>query len=124
MPLMVIKSLNGSFLLPVDMFFFLYSILSHFIHYIYSIEYMYILLYIAENLRWVVGSGTVVKAIDEAVQYMKEGAVFQVIVPAELGYPASGDNNHDLVGPKYVGEEYLLNLGTLGIRKEYSFYSE
>ena len=43
-----------------------------------------------------------VKAIDEAVQYMKEGGVFQVIVPAELGYPASGDNNHDLVGPKYV----------------------
>ena len=106
------------------MFFFLFSILSHFIVYIYTVLNTYSLYFVAENLRWVVGSGTVVKAIDEAVQYMKEGAVFQVIVPAELGYPASGDNNHDLVGPKYVGEEYLLNLGTLGIRKEYSFYSE
>jgi hypothetical protein len=54
----------------------------------------------ADNLRWIVGSGTVVKAIDEAVLYMKEGGVTQVIVPAELGYPASGDSEHDLVGPK------------------------
>jgi len=31
---------------------------------------------------------------------MKEGGVTQIIVPAELGYPAKGDSEHDLVGPK------------------------
>lgn len=50
--------------------------------------------------RWVVGSGSVVAALDEAVQYLKEGGVMQVIVPAELGYPVGGDSEHDLVGPK------------------------
>ena len=71
-----------------------------------------------------VGSGTVVAALDEAVQYTKEvrvtqnnfqsfvynvftavkiftfqGGILQVIVPAELGYPV-GDSEHDIVGPK------------------------
>jgi len=46
-----------------------------------------------------VGSGTAVAALDEAVQYMKEGGVMQVIVPAELGYPV-GDTDHEIVGPK------------------------
>lgn len=54
----------------------------------------------ADNIRWIVGSGSVIKAIDEAIQYMTEGGITQVIVPAELGYPASGDPEHDLVGPK------------------------
>jgi FKBP-type peptidyl-prolyl cis-trans isomerase len=58
------------------------------------------LIIIADNLRWIVGDGSVVKAIDEAVRYLPEGSVAQVIVPAELGYPASGDSEHDLVGPK------------------------
>lgn len=52
-----------------------------------------------DYFRWVVGSGTVVAALDEAVQYLKEGGVMQVIVPAELGYP-QGDPDHDIVGPK------------------------
>lgn len=46
-----------------------------------------------------VGSGAVVKALDEAVTYLPEGSIAQVIVPAELGYP-TGDPEHDLVGPK------------------------
>lgn len=52
-----------------------------------------------ENFRWIVGSGTAISAIDEGVQYLKEGAVAQFIVSAELGYP-SGDADHILVGPK------------------------
>jgi hypothetical protein len=52
-----------------------------------------------DYFRWVVGSGTAVAALDEAVQYLKEGGVMQVIVPAELGYP-TGDSDHDFVGPK------------------------
>jgi hypothetical protein len=53
-----------------------------------------------EFFRWVVGGGGVVGALDQGVQTMKEGGVTQIIVPAELGYPASGDSEHDLVGPK------------------------
>eukprot|EP01031_Cornospumella_fuschlensis_P037759 gene37759-45873_t len=53
-----------------------------------------------DYFRWVVGSGAAVAALDEAVQYMKEGGVVQVVVPAELGYPVRGDPEHTLVGPK------------------------
>ena len=53
----------------------------------------------AELLRWTVGSGTVIAALDEGVRYMKEGGVCQFIVPAELGYPV-GDSEHTIVGPK------------------------
>lgn len=41
------------------------------------------------------------KALDEAVQYLPEGSIAQIIVPAELGYPTRGDEEHDIVGPKY-----------------------
>lgn len=30
----------------------------------------------------------------------RKGGVAQVIVPAELGYPQSGDPDHSIVGPK------------------------
>jgi len=53
----------------------------------------------SDNFRWVVGSGTAIAAIDEGVQYIKEGGIAQIIVPAELGYPI-GDTDHDIVGPK------------------------
>lgn len=53
-----------------------------------------------EYFRFVVGSGNAVAAVDEAVRYMKEGGVTQIIVPAELGYPVKGDQEHELVGPK------------------------
>jgi len=53
-----------------------------------------------DYFRWVVGSGSAVAALDECVQYMKEGGVTQVIVPAELGYPSGGDTEHAIVGPK------------------------
>ena len=46
------------------------------------------------------GKGASVAAVDEAVQYMKEGGITQIIVPAELGYPVKGDQEHDIVGPK------------------------
>lgn len=29
-----------------------------------------------------------------------QGDVAQIIVPAELGYPLTGDPQHDIVGPK------------------------
>ena len=50
-------------------------------------------------LRWIVGDGTIVAALDEGIKYMKEGGVTQFIVPAELGYPSRGDSDHKLVGP-------------------------
>jgi len=53
-----------------------------------------------EYFRWVIGSGSAVAALDKGVQTMKEGGITQFIIPAELGYPASGDPEHDLVGPK------------------------
>ena len=34
------------------------------------------------------------------VKILKEGTVAQVVVPVELGYPAKGDPEHDVVGPK------------------------
>lgn len=52
-----------------------------------------------DYFRWVIGSGTAIAALDEAVQLLREGGVMQVIVPAELGYP-TGDSNHEFVGPK------------------------
>jgi len=53
----------------------------------------------SDNFRWVIGSGTAIAALDEGIQYLKEGGIAQIIVPAELGYPV-GDENHDIVGPK------------------------
>lgn len=53
-----------------------------------------------EYFRFILGSGNAVAAVDEAVRYMKEGGVTQIIVPAELGYPVKGDQEHELVGPK------------------------
>merc|ERR1719316_786024 len=41
-----------------------------------------------EALRFVVGDGTVVPAIDEGVRGMREGGVRQMVVPVELGYDA------------------------------------
>ncbi|KAJ1432674.1 hypothetical protein B484DRAFT_447684 [Ochromonadaceae sp. CCMP2298] len=91
-----------------------------------------------EYFRWVLGSGSVVAALDEAVQYMKEGGVTQVIVPAELGYPASGDSNHDIVGPKpstfsgmralnfvldnqnLIDKTLLINIKLLRVDQDYS----
>lgn len=54
----------------------------------------------AEFFRWIVGNGGVVEALDRGVKNMKEGSVMQIIVPAELGYPSKGDEQHDIVGPK------------------------
>lgn len=54
----------------------------------------------ADYYRWIIGSGSTIAALDEGVRTMKEGGVTQIIVPAELGYPASGDSDHELVGPK------------------------
>lgn len=40
----------------------------------------------AEPLRFKLGDGTVIKAIDEAVRSMREGCIRQLIVPLEIGY--------------------------------------
>jgi hypothetical protein len=53
-----------------------------------------------DYFRWEVGSGAAVAALDQAVQILKEGTIAQVIIPAELGYPVKGDEQHDIVGPK------------------------
>ncbi|CAM9730119.1 unnamed protein product [Chrysoparadoxa australica] len=49
--------------------------------------------------RFKVGSGAVIPGLDAAVRDMKRGGKRQVIVPAELGYPAS-DPKHNVVGPR------------------------
>jgi hypothetical protein len=51
--------------------------------------------------RTVIGSGTVVRALEEALADMKVGAVRQVVVPytSNLSYPFN-DPSHDRVGPK------------------------
>lgn len=41
-----------------------------------------------EPLRFKVGDGTVIPAIDEAVRGMREGSIRQLVVPVELGYDA------------------------------------
>jgi hypothetical protein len=53
----------------------------------------------SDNFRWIVGSGTAIAALDQAIKVLKEGSIAQIIVPAELGYPA-GDEKHEIVGPK------------------------
>jgi FKBP-type peptidyl-prolyl cis-trans isomerase 2 len=47
----------------------------------------------------VVGDGTVITALDDAVQGMRQGGVRQIIVPEAYGYPKT-DMPHDVVGPK------------------------
>ena len=49
--------------------------------------------------RTVLGSHTVVKGLELALQGMRAGQVRQVIVPYELSYPPE-DLRHDRVGPK------------------------
>ncbi|KAG5191735.1 hypothetical protein JKP88DRAFT_230862 [Tribonema minus] len=50
-------------------------------------------------LRFTLGDGTVIPALNEALATMKEGGVRQIIVPNEIGYPES-DRGHTRVGPK------------------------
>ncbi|CAM9283798.1 unnamed protein product, partial [Phaeothamnion confervicola] len=60
-------------------------------------------------VRFIVGKGVVIPAIDETVLTMAPGAIRQLIVPPELGYPPS-DPRHDRVGPKpttFSGERAL-----------------
>ena len=52
-----------------------------------------------DYFRFVVGRGSAVPALEEAVQGMRVGGVRQIVVPPEMGYPAS-DRSHDKVGPK------------------------
>lgn len=58
----------------------------------------------AENTdfyRYIVGSGTIVPGLDEAIRSMQVGGIRQVVVPPELGYPAT-DPSHTKVGPKPI----------------------
>lgn len=52
-----------------------------------------------DYFRFVVGDGSAIAAIDKGLQFMKEGGITQIVIPAELGYPV-GDSDHVLVGPK------------------------
>ena len=53
--------------------------------------------------RTIVGSGTIIRAVEEALTTMKPGGVRQVVVPygddGHLSYPLT-DLKHDVVGPK------------------------
>ena len=61
-----------------------------------------------EYLAFAVGDGTVIPAINEAVQSMKPGGIRRIIVPEEIGYPR--DSGFSKVGPKpstFSGERAL-----------------
>lgn len=49
--------------------------------------------------RFIIGKGTAIPALEEGLLGMRIGGVRQIIVPPELGYPAS-DPSHTQVGPK------------------------
>ena len=56
---------------------------------------------------FVVGDGTVIPGIDEAVRGMTAGSIRRIIVPEEIGYPRDGFRS---VGPKpstFSGERAL-----------------
>ena len=50
-------------------------------------------------LRWEVGGGSIIPALDEGVLGMSKGGVRQIVVKPALGYPAD-DPGHDRIGPK------------------------
>lgn len=50
-------------------------------------------------LRFELGSGSVIPALEQGLMGMAEGGVRQLVVPPQLGYPED-DPSHDRVGPK------------------------
>ncbi len=52
-----------------------------------------------EFLRWIVGDGSVIPALDEGVRSMAEGGVRQLVVPPGIGYDPA-DPSHTRVGPR------------------------
>ena len=52
-----------------------------------------------EFLRWNLGDGSVIPALDEGVRGMNEGGVRQLVVPPNIGYDPT-DPSHTRVGPK------------------------
>ncbi len=63
----------------------------------------------AELNRFVIGKGTVIRALEEGLVGMRVGGIRQFIIPPELGYPEN-DMSHDIVGPKpstFSGERAL-----------------
>lgn len=52
-----------------------------------------------EFLRFEVGTGKMIPAIEQGVLGMAEGGVRQLVVPPQLGYPED-DPTHERVGPK------------------------
>ena len=52
-----------------------------------------------EFLRFELGAGVVVPALEQGVLSMSEGGVRQLVVPPSVGYPPT-DPGHDKVGPK------------------------
>ena len=52
-----------------------------------------------EFLRFEIGSGAVIPALEEGVLDMSKGGVRQIVVKPQLGYPAD-DPNHERVGPR------------------------
>ena len=51
------------------------------------------------SLRFEIGSGAVIPALEEGVLGMSKGGVRQIVVKPQLGYPAD-DPNHERVGPR------------------------
>jgi len=50
-------------------------------------------------LRFALGTGSVIPALEEGVAGMTPGAIRQIVVKPQLGYPAD-DPNHERVGPR------------------------
>ena len=51
------------------------------------------------DLRFVIGSGSVIPGFEEGITGMTKGAVRQLVIKPQIGYPAD-DPSHERVGPK------------------------
>lgn len=50
-------------------------------------------------LRFELGAGSVIPALEEGIASMSEGGIRQLVVPPAIGYPDS-DPSHERVGPR------------------------
>jgi FKBP-type peptidyl-prolyl cis-trans isomerase len=64
----------------------------------------------AEPFKYVVGSGKVLKGIDEGIKYMKEGGIARLILPSKLAF---GNYGVGLTIPGYTPLLYDVRLVTV-----------
>mgnify|MGYP002877680085 CR=1 FL=1 len=78
-----------------------------------------------EYLRFELGAGKLIPALEQGVAGMSEGGVRQIVVPFRpgLGYP-EGDSTHEAVGPKpstFSGQVDLRGAVSRPLRHPYMY---